>query len=409
MINYKTIKKCALSSLLFAASTATTLGCSQIQSKYLEKYENHKLESNNLEKTPNENLERILVREENRNIKQSEIDFKIPKETYTINKDDSLSKIGMNHRFYSGYNPALIGKLIAKQNNIENPNLIFPGQKIELSNPNSIKVKVKEGDYLIKKIREIYDVEKFDGSLHELTLLIAYINKIDNPNLIKTGDSLNMPSMNFLNSKYENKKSMESIAAYQNKKFQLAKQNFAKPSQLIAKTQIRAGLEQNNSEILARIRKIRTEIRRNDPDFPTIGEAKKGDNLVELVNGIYRPKNSHELERKCNITANLTEIKDIRNGELLRDASFPFFTEGKIKELDKNLSEEKNPQACPKDQIMSKIKNREVSLSTIHNTIKEVLGDNIMEEVMLQSKVKGGSPIRHLTNDESRRLLTALS
>ncbi len=95
--------------------------------------------------------------------------------TYTVKPGDTLSTIACN------YNTTY--QKIAKDNNIANPNLIYPGQvlKIYTNNNNDSEVYiVKVGDTLSGI------ASKYNTTYQEL----ARINNIDNPNLIYPGQKI---------------------------------------------------------------------------------------------------------------------------------------------------------------------------------------------------------------------------
>lgn len=106
---------------------------------------------------------------------------------YTVVSGDTLSRIARN------YNTTVYNLVIL--NNISNPNLIYPGQRIIISgntSPNSgnecgkILYTIKSGDTL----SEI--AEEYDTSVNEL----ASLNNISNPNLIYAGNTIRIPDPN---------------------------------------------------------------------------------------------------------------------------------------------------------------------------------------------------------------------
>ena len=104
---------------------------------------------------------------------------------YTVVKGDTLSQIALK------YNTS-VSKLVI-QNNISNPNLIYPGQKIIISNGyipslcnecGKVLYTIKRGDTLSKIASE------YDTTVNE----IATLNNISNPDLIYAGSTIRVPN-----------------------------------------------------------------------------------------------------------------------------------------------------------------------------------------------------------------------
>lgn len=100
-------------------------------------------------------------------------DNQILPSVYIVRKGDTLSKIA------EMYNTTY--QELAKYNNIENPNLIYPGEEIKIpNNSNQIVYIVKPGDTLSGI------AEKYNTTYQEL----AKTNNIENPNLIYPGQKI---------------------------------------------------------------------------------------------------------------------------------------------------------------------------------------------------------------------------
>ncbi|MGI8312449.1 LysM domain-containing protein [Saccharopolyspora sp. ASAGF58] len=97
--------------------------------------------------------------------------------TYTVQKGDTLSEIG--EWFHVPWQE------LQRINNIENANLIFPGQVLRLSkNGNVCKTyTVQDGDTL----------SEIGEQNHVRWQLLAYYNHIANPNVIQIGQAICIP------------------------------------------------------------------------------------------------------------------------------------------------------------------------------------------------------------------------
>lgn len=106
--------------------------------------------------------------------KQSQVST--TKQTYTVQKGDTLSHIAQ--RFHTTINE------LAKQNNIQNPNRIFPGQTLHIGKTNKTTT---EKYYTVQKGDTLSHIAvKFGTTVEQLTKL----NNIKNPNLIRPGQKL---------------------------------------------------------------------------------------------------------------------------------------------------------------------------------------------------------------------------
>ena len=105
--------------------------------------------------------------------------------TYTVKRGDTLSEIALR------YNTTVAN--LVRINNIKNPDLVFPGQKIVIYSSNvqintidgknscgKILYKIKYGDTLTSIAK------RFGCTVNE----IAKFNNIKNPNLIYAGDTI---------------------------------------------------------------------------------------------------------------------------------------------------------------------------------------------------------------------------
>jgi len=113
---------------------------------------------------------------------ETDYKYKITNDTetkiYTVKRGDTLSEIAYR-------NHISLQDLIL-WNNIRNPNLIYPGQKLTLKNPPKTHLIA----YKIKRNDTLYWISKeYNTSINELVL----INKIKNPNRIYTGSIIYIP------------------------------------------------------------------------------------------------------------------------------------------------------------------------------------------------------------------------
>lgn len=102
---------------------------------------------------------------------------------YTVVRGDTLSEIALKY-------DTTVSNLV-RLNNISNPNLIYPGQKLIISNTTNLgnecgKVlyTIKRGDTLTKIANE------FDTTISE----IVSLNNIKNANLIYAGETIRVPN-----------------------------------------------------------------------------------------------------------------------------------------------------------------------------------------------------------------------
>ena len=104
---------------------------------------------------------------------------------YTVVRGDTLSEIAATH-------DTTVSKLVI-DNNISNPNLIYPGQRLIIYNGNTtnfgnecgkVLYTIKSGDTLSKI------AARYDTTINE----IATLNNISNPNLIYAGNIIRIPN-----------------------------------------------------------------------------------------------------------------------------------------------------------------------------------------------------------------------
>lgn len=112
----------------------------------------------------------------------------------TIQKGDTLSQIAIDYN-------TTINQLV-QINNIENPNLIYAGNKLLVPiNDNNIEVEENNPNY--KENYQIYTVKRGDtlsqiAINYNVTLNeLVNLNKIKNPNLIYVGQKLKIPMQSF--------------------------------------------------------------------------------------------------------------------------------------------------------------------------------------------------------------------
>ena len=121
--------------------------------------------------------------------------------SYTVANGDTLSKIAQN--FGTTYQE------LARINGILNPNLIKVGQILKL--PNSSLSSSSYKSYTVVSGDTLGKIaQKFGTTYQE----IARINGISNPNLIKVGQVLKIPSSNnsFINSQSQSSSSYSSLS-----------------------------------------------------------------------------------------------------------------------------------------------------------------------------------------------------
>lgn len=109
--------------------------------------------------------------------------------TYTVKKWDNLTKIA---RMFQ----VSISNLVT-WNNIKNPNLIYPGERLDIkpkNNSHTIRYIIKYGDTLSQVAL------KYKTSLYEL----IKINKIKNPNRIRVGETIFIPENYILEKENKN-------------------------------------------------------------------------------------------------------------------------------------------------------------------------------------------------------------
>ena len=105
---------------------------------------------------------------------------------YTVIRGDTLSEIAARY-------DTTVSKL-ASDNNISNPNLIYPGQRITInSNTTALGNECGKILYTIKRGDTLSEIaNRYDTTVSELTSL----NNISNPNLIYAGSTIRIPNPN---------------------------------------------------------------------------------------------------------------------------------------------------------------------------------------------------------------------
>ena len=106
---------------------------------------------------------------------------------YTVVSGDTLSEIARD------YNTTVYNLVVL--NNISNPNLIYPGQKLIISGNTSTNLGNECGKilYTIKRGDTLSEIaEEYDTTVNEL----SSINNISNPNLIYAGSTIRIPNPN---------------------------------------------------------------------------------------------------------------------------------------------------------------------------------------------------------------------
>lgn len=99
--------------------------------------------------------------------------------TYTVKKGDTLSSIAAK------YNTTY--QKIAADNNINNPNLIYPGQVLKINGSNKEEYK----NYTIKRGDTLSSIAARYGTTYQY---LAQINNIADPNKIYVGDTIKVPN-----------------------------------------------------------------------------------------------------------------------------------------------------------------------------------------------------------------------
>lgn len=104
---------------------------------------------------------------------------------YTVVKGDTLSEIAVRY-------DTTVSKLVI-DNNISNPNLIYPGQRLVIYKENTTNLGNECGKvlYTIKRGDTLSEIAaKYDTTVNE----IATLNNISNPNLIYAGNIIRVPN-----------------------------------------------------------------------------------------------------------------------------------------------------------------------------------------------------------------------
>ena len=102
---------------------------------------------------------------------------------YTVVRGDTLSEIALK------YNTTVSN--LVRLNNISNPNLIYPGQKLIISKNTSLGNECGKVLYTIKRGDTLTKIaNKFDTTVSE----IVSLNNIKNPNLIYAGTTIRVPN-----------------------------------------------------------------------------------------------------------------------------------------------------------------------------------------------------------------------
>lgn len=115
-------------------------------------------------------------------IKQSDNE-NVTSNVYTVVRGDTLSEIALKY-------DTTVSNLV-KLNNISNPNLIYPGQKIIIYNNVNLPNECGKTFYTIKRGDTLTKIaKKFDTTISA----IVSLNNIKNPNLIYAGETIRVPN-----------------------------------------------------------------------------------------------------------------------------------------------------------------------------------------------------------------------
>lgn len=115
-------------------------------------------------------------------IKQSDNE-NVTSTVYTVVRGDTLSEIALKY-------DTTVSNLV-KLNNISNPNLIYPGQKIIIYNNVNLPNECGKTFYTIKRGDTLTKIaKKFDTTISA----IVSLNNIKNPNLIYAGKTIRVPN-----------------------------------------------------------------------------------------------------------------------------------------------------------------------------------------------------------------------
>ena len=115
-------------------------------------------------------------------IKQSDNE-NVTSTVYTVVRGDTLSEIALKY-------DTTVSNLV-KLNNISNPNLIYPGQKIIIYNNVNLPNECGKTFYTINRGDTLTKIaKKFDTTISA----IVSLNNIKNPNLIYAGETIRVPN-----------------------------------------------------------------------------------------------------------------------------------------------------------------------------------------------------------------------
>ena len=108
--------------------------------------------------------------------------------TYTVKSGDTLSSIA--EKYNTTY------QTLAKYNNISNPSLIYPGQKIKIPNSSNEKKETKPNKqtkvktYIVKSGDTLSSIANKFGTTYQI---LAKHNGISDPNVIYAGQKIKIP------------------------------------------------------------------------------------------------------------------------------------------------------------------------------------------------------------------------